>query len=439
MGQSELIARREAAVPRALSTVAPIFVDHARGGRVWDVDGNEYLDFCGGIGVQNVGHCHPKVVAAVREQAERLLHTSFHVAMYEPYVELAEQLNERAPTPKPSKTAFFNSGAEACENAVKVARAKTGRPAVLAFERAFHGRTLLGMTMTGKVHPYSAGFGPLAPAVHRLPYEPFFAPTDKSDGEIELACELALDHVFQYSIEPESVACVIVEPVLGEGGFLPIHGAAFRELREACWNHGILLVADEVQSGVGRCGALFACERYQVTPDLLVSAKSLAAGLPLSALVGAAEIMDAVPVRGLGSTYGGNPVACAAALAVLDVIDGEDLCRRAEEIGSRVMEAFQAFTERHHFLKSPRSLGAMCGIEVVRPDTQSADAGIANQLVAAARQEGLLLMTASGNVIRTLMPLVLVDADVDEAMARFGRACETVAFELAQAAPVETG
>lgn len=409
--QADLLARRAAAVPRGPFNVAPVFVERAAGCRVWDVEGREYLDFCGGIGVLNVGHNHPRVVAAVKEQADRLIHSCWHVAMYEPYVELAERLNMLAPFPGPNKTAFWNSGAEACENAVKIARAATGRQAVVAFERGFHGRTLLAMTMTGKVDPYTRGFGPFAPEVYRLPYAPFFDPTGGADE-----ARAALARLFAYQVEAAQVACIVIEPVLGEGGFYPVNGSAYRLLREVASEHGILLVADEVQSGFGRCGAMFASERLGVAPDLVVMAKSLGGGLPLSAVSGSAPLMDAPAVGALGGTYGGNPLACAAALAVLGVIEDEGLCARAENIGARVMTTFRALAARHSFLDSPRGLGAMRGLDVVTTDGQRPDAERARRIVSAARERGLLVMTASGNVLRTLMPLNISDADLERGL-----------------------
>ncbi|HVS12999.1 MAG TPA: 4-aminobutyrate--2-oxoglutarate transaminase [Thermoanaerobaculia bacterium] len=431
MSQNDLLARRERAIPRGTFHIAPLFAERGRGALLWDVDGNEYVDFCGGIGVLNVGHCHPKVVAAVREQSERFLHTCWNVAMYEPYVELAERLNALAPIAGAAKTVFFNSGAEANENAIKIARSATGRQAVVAFERGFHGRTLLTMTMTGKVRPYSAGFGPFAPEVYRLPYQPFFATAGAPDGEVEEACRRALDHLFAYHVEPEAVACLVVEPVLGEGGFLPVHPVAARLLRASCSEHGILFAADEVQTGFGRCGAFFACERYGLEPDLVLMAKSLGAGLPLSGVTGRAEIMDAAPVGGIGGTYGGNPVACAAALAVLEVIEQEGLCARAEEIGERVRERFAALADEHAAFANPRGLGAMCAIDVVDPESGAPDAVRATRLLGLAMERGLLAMTANGNAVRTLMPLVITDEQLERGLDALADAAVALAHETA--------
>lgn len=410
---AELMKRREAAVPRGPFNVAPIFAERAQGARVWDVEGREYIDFAGGIGVLNVGHNHPRVVEAVKAQADKFIHTCFHVVMYEEYVRLAERLNALAPIDGACKTAFFNSGAEAGENAVKIARAFTGRTGVVAFERGFHGRTLLGMTLTGKVKPYSAGFGPFAPEVYRLPYEPFFAnPAKHSDAEVERGVREALDHLFAYHIEPENVACVIAEPVLGEGGFMPMHCLAMRLLRDRCAEHGILYVSDEVQSGFARCGAIFACERYQIRPDMIAMAKSIGGGTVLSGVTARADIMEAPQVGGIGGTYGGNPLSCAAANAVLDVIEEEKLNERALKIGEKVMARFRELEDRSPIVGEARGLVAMCAIDIVDPKTGAPDAARAGKVCRSALEHGLLVMTASGNVIRTLMPIVISDEDL---------------------------
>jgi len=426
MNNESLLARRATAVPRGAFNVAPVFAESASGSWIRDVDGNDYLDFCGGIGVLNVGHNHPAVVKAVQDQAARLIHTCWHVVMYEPYVDLAERLNALVPMPGPNKTLFVNSGAEGNENAVKIARAHTRRPAVLVFERGFHGRTLLTLSMTGKVDPYRRGFGPFLPSVLRLPYEPFFDPEGLDDAGVAAGAREALRHLFAYQAEPERVACLVVEPVLGEGGFLPVHPAAFRIMREVCSEHGILLVADEVQSGFGRCGSWFACERYGIVPDMMIMAKSLAGGMPLAAVTASAEIMDAAQVGGLGGTYGGNPVALAAALAVLDVIEAEGLAERADILGERVMQTFERLAADRAWLARPRGLGAMRGIEVVDPESGAPDAARAGRLVAEARARGLLIMTASGNVIRTLMPLTISDEDLDTGLVRLEEAAAAV-------------
>lgn len=413
----QLMQRRTKAIPRGPFHVAPIFAAKALGATVWDVEGKTYLDFCGGIGVQNVGHNHPKVLEAVTKQAEAFLHTCFHVMPYEVYVRLAERLNRAAPIDGECMSVFFNSGAEAVENAVKAARVFTGRTGIAAFERGFHGRTLLAMSLTGKCRPYTAGFGPFAPEVYRLPLAPFFLNPNRGDAEVERECRRALDHLSHYHVETESLACLIVEPVLGEGGFHPIHKAAFALLRQWTADNGIVLIADEVQAGFGRCGALFACERYGVRPDLFTLAKSMAAGTVLSGVTGRAAILNAPGVGGLGGTYGGNPVACAAANAVLDIIEEEALCDRANTIGDRVMACFSRLKDTHDIVSDARGLGAMCALEIVNADTGEPDPNRVARICRAALERGLLIMSASGNVIRTLMPLTISDADLERGLA----------------------
>ncbi len=422
-----LIERRRAAVPRGPFHVAPIFADRAVDALIWDVEGREYIDFCGGIGSVNVGHAHPRVVEAIQDQAERFTHTCFHVAMYEEYVRLAERLNQLVPIDGPCKTALFNSGAEAAENAVKISRAATGRQAVLSFERGFHGRTLLAMTLTGKCKPYSAGFGPFAPEVYRLPSRPFFAPSEKPDKEVAAEVAEALHLLEAYHVEPEAVACLIVEPVLGEGGFYPIHREAMRALRRWCSDHGAVMVCDEVQSGFGRCGALFATELYGVEPDLITMAKSLAGGLVLSAVTGRAGLMDAPGVGSIGGTFGGNPLSCAAANAVLDIMHEEDLPNRALAIGARVMETFGDLVDRFDHVGSARGLGAMCALEIVNQKGGAPSPELAAEICRQALDRGLLLMTASGNIIRTLMPLTISDELLERGLEALAEAVEAAA------------
>ena len=411
------LRRREAAVGHGPFHVAPIFIARAQGSRVWDVEGRDYLDFCGGIGVLNVGHNHPKVVEAVHRQVDQALHTCFHVAMYDSYVTLAERLNELVPVPGPAKTCFFNSGAEAVENAIKVARRFTGRDGVVAFERGYHGRTLMTMSLTGKVNPYCAGFGPFAPEVYRLPYKPFFGSHQAPEAEIDAACREALHNLLAYHVDADSVACIILEPVLGEGGFLPIHPLAVKVLQEVAAEHGILIIADEVQTGFGRTGALFASSRLGLTPDIMVVAKSLAGGMPLSGIVTRAEIMDSPVVGGIGGTFGGNPVACAAGNAVLDILEEEKLSERAREIGSRVMKTFDDLVKKSPSAGAAHGLGAMCGLAIVDPVSGAPDPARAGRMVNRCLEEGLLIMTASGNVLRTLMPLNIAWEDLDRGLA----------------------
>lgn len=419
------MARRNDAVPKGPFHVAPIFASKAEGATLTDVEGKTYIDFCGGIGVQNVGHNHPKVVAAIKAQLEKFTHTCFHVAPYESYISLAERLNTLAPIDGPTKTAFFNSGAEAVENAIKIARAHTKRQAIIAFERGFHGRTLLAMSLTGKCTPYTVGFGPFAPEIYRLPYEPFFAPADLPDEIIEKECRAALSHLDSYHIDTSAMAALIVEPVLGEGGFIPIHPAAFKTLRKWTESKNILLIADEVQTGFARTGALFACERYQIKPDLMTMAKSMAAGAILSAVTGKADIMESPGVGGLGGTYGGNPVSCAAALAVLDVIEEEQLSDRAIEIGTTIMETFDPLAKRYDFIGSARGLGAMCGLEFINSKTGAPDVDRVKRICHEALKNGLLLMSASGNTLRTLMPLTISNEELRHGLSILSDAVES--------------
>ncbi|HEX3559316.1 MAG TPA: 4-aminobutyrate--2-oxoglutarate transaminase [Pyrinomonadaceae bacterium] len=413
-----LLERRERAVPRGPFNVAPVFVKSARGAIVEDVDGNTYVDFAGGLGCLNVGACAGEVVEAVREQAGEFTHTCFHVAMHEPYIELAERLNALTPGDFPKKTFFANSGAEAVENAVKIARSYTGRPAVIAFEDAFHGRTLLALTLTSKVKPYKFGFGPFAPEVYRLPYAYCYrCPFGVERPECETCCAgAALEDFFKRHVAAESVAAIIVEPVLGEGGFVVPPREFLSEVQKVCRAHGILLIADEVQTGMGRTGTLFACEQFGLEPDLLVAAKSLGGGLPLSSITGRAEVMEQPSVGGLGGTFGGNPLACRAALAVLDLIERENLCARAAEIGRKVLERFRLLQQKYEIIGDARGLGAMCALELVRDRrTKEPDKEATERFTRLALQRGLLTITAGtfGNVVRTLMPLVITDEELE--------------------------
>jgi 4-aminobutyrate aminotransferase/(S)-3-amino-2-methylpropionate transaminase len=412
----EWIARKEAAIARAKTLVVPIFVESASGATLTDVDGNTFLDFAGGIGCLAVGHSNPAVSEAVHAQVDRFLHTDFTIVPYDSYVELAERLGARAPISGPVKAAFFNSGAEAVENAVKIARAATGRPAVIAFSNAFHGRTLMALSLTSKIHPYKAGFGPYAPEVYRVPFpdEYHWSGTDASAEALD---QLRL--AFKTSVDPSQVACIVIEPVQGEGGFIPAPNAYLRGLRDLCDEHGILLVADEVQTGFGRTGTFFAIEQSGVEPDLVCVAKSIAAGLPLSGVLGRAAVMDAPGDSAIGGTYVGNPVACQAALAVLDEIDRLDLCGRARAIGETMRRRLGALQARVPQIGDVRGLGAMLAIEFVRdPATREPDAALASRVVELSLQRGLILLKAglAGNCIRNLAPLTLTDAELDEAL-----------------------
>ncbi|MBV8333625.1 MAG: 4-aminobutyrate--2-oxoglutarate transaminase [Candidatus Eremiobacteraeota bacterium] len=393
--------RRAAAVPRGVSVAHPISVERAAGARVWDAAGRSYIDFIGGIGVLNAGHAHPKIVAAIADQAARLTHACFQVTTYEPYVAVAEQLNRRAPGPSPKKTLLLSTGAEATENAIKIAREYTRRPGVIAFAHGYHGRTLLALSMTGKNAPYKQHFGPFCSEVHHAPF-PY-----EHHGITTADALAALDEVFESTIAPDRVAAIIIEPVLGEGGFVPVPPEFFRELRSLTTANGIVLIADEIQTGFGRTGKLFACEHYGVEPDLITVAKSLAGGLPLAAVTGKAEIMDAPAPGGLGGTFAGNPVACAAALATFDIMDDAFLAR-AREIGARLLVALRSLQGRFDAITDVRGLGAMVAMEL------SSGAG---EIVEAARERGLLLLLAGKrNVVRILVPLVIDDADLDEAI-----------------------
>jgi len=411
---TEILGRKARVVANAKSIVLPIVAQEARGATITDVDGNTFIDFTGGVGCVNVGHAHPRVVEAATEQLGRFIHTDFTVVPYESYVELAERLLALAPFTVPAKAAFFNAGTEAVENAVKFARLATGRPAVIAFEGAFHGRTLLSMTLTSRPHPYKVGMGPLAPEIYRAPF-----PSDYRGPDSATALA-ALRQLFVTQVAAEEVAAIIVEPVQGEGGFLPAPQAFLEGLRAICDEHGICLIADEVQTGFGRTGKLFALEHYGVEPDLITVAKSIAAGLPLSGVLGKAEILDAAHDGAVGGTYVGNPVAQAAALAVLDVIEEEELCERATAIGETMRARMLAWQDRFPAIGDVRGLGAMLAIElVVDPATKKPAPELTQAVLDAALQRGLLLLKAGvhGNAIRVLTPLVLTDGELDEALA----------------------
>jgi len=415
----ELTARKDATIARAKGLWMPMWIDHGRGALLHDVDGNAFIDFAGGIGCLNVGHAHPRVVEAVREASTRFLHTDFTIVPYESYVALAERLLPLVPISGPKRAAFFNSGAEAVENAVKIAKAATGRPAVIAYEAAFHGRTHMAMSLTSKVHPYKAGFGPFAPEVYRVQF-PNAYQLGPDCAELALA---DLRRALKTRVAPEAVAAVIIEPVQGEGGFVPANADYLRGLRETCDEHGIVLIADEVQSGFGRTGRMFAMEHFGVEPDLVTVAKSIAGGMPISGVLGRAAIMDAPDDSTIGGTFVGNPIGCAAGLAVLDVIADEGLLARGTEIGDRLRSAYEDLQARTPAIGDVRGLGPMLGIEFVREDG-TPDADLATRIVAESLSRGLILLKAgvNGNVIRTLVPLVITDEQLDEAIDVFGAA-----------------
>ena len=395
-----VVAARERYVARGVATT-PLVVARAEGARVWDVDGREYVDFAGGLGCQNTGHGF--AAEAIREQVDRYLHQCFMVGMYEPYVEVCRLLSETWPGAAETKSLLVNSGAEAVENAVKIARVATGRTAVIAFDHAFHGRTNLTMALTSKVVPYKRGFGPFAPEVYRAP-APYPFRGVSSDDALR-----GLELLLKQDVAPESVACVVLEPVQGEGGFIPMPDDFPPRLKEVCERHGILYVDDEVQSGVGRTGPVWAIEHYGLEPDLLVSGKSLGGGLPLAGVTGRAELMDAVPPGGLGGTFGGNPLACAAAIAVLEEVRTPAFRARAEEIGARLRSRLQDFVAQSHLAGEVRGLGPMLALELAEPTPD-----LASAVTAAARKRGLILLSCGiyGNVIRILVPLSISDDEL---------------------------
>ena len=419
----EIVERKERVIAKPMSLYLPIVAAEGHGSTLTDVDGNSYLDFTGGVGCLNVGHSHPKVVEAVQEQAARFLHTDFTIIPYEVCVTLAERLLAVAPFSGPAKAAFFNAGTEAVENAVKFARSYTRRPAVIGFEGAFHGRTLLSLTLTSKTHPYKAGLGPFAPEVYRVPFPNEYRGVTSADA---LA---ALERAFITQVAAETVAAIVLEPVQGEGGFIVAPQEFVSGVRAICDRHGIVLVVDEVQTGFGRTGRMFAIEHYGVEPDLMTVAKSIAAGLPLSGVLGKAEIMDAPGDSAVGGTFVGNPVAQAAALAVLDVFEEEGLVERAEHIGETIRGRMLAWQERHSQIGDVRGLGAMLAIEYVRdPVTKEPAPELAARVAEEAAQRGLLLLKAGtySNCNRVLCPLVITDSELDEALGAWEDALDAV-------------
>ena len=435
----ELMRRRQAAVPRGISHATPIFAARAEGAVLEDVDGNRYLDFAGGIGCVNVGHRAPRVVAAIRDQVDAFLHTCFSVAPYGKYIELAERLNALTPGKFPKKTMFVNSGAEAIENAVKIARCYTHRPAIICFEDAFHGRTMLAMSLTSKTHPYKAGFEPFAADVYRIPYAYCYRCSYSLQfPSCSVFCAHHLEDTFKRAVAAEAVAAVVVEPILGEGGFVAPPREFFAVLQEICRRHKILLVADEVQTGFGRTGALFACERYGIVPDILIAAKSIAGGFPLASVTGRAEIMDAPGVGGLGGTFGGNPVACAAALAVLETIESENLSERASKLGDRLEARAREWKKRWPLIGDIRGLGAMRAIELVRSsETREPAKEETEQILHYCHEHGLILLSAGsyGNVVRLLVPLIISDEQFEEGLNVLEDAFASIAESRIEAAP----
>jgi 4-aminobutyrate aminotransferase/(S)-3-amino-2-methylpropionate transaminase len=412
----DLVSRRNAAVPRGIATATPVYADRAENAELWDVEGKRYVDFAGGIAVLNTGHRHPKVMAAVEDQMKRFTHTAFQVVAYESFIALAERLNKRAPFPGPAKTIFFTTGAEAVENAVKIARSYTKRTAIISFSGAFHGRTLMTMGLTGKVVPYKAGFGPFPAEIYHVPF-----PMTVHGVTVEESLH-ALETLFKSDVEPARVAAIIIEPVQGEGGFYIAPFDFMKKLRKICDENGILLISDEIQAGFARTGKLFAIEHSGVAPDLVTMAKSLAGGFPLSGVLGKAEIMDAPGPGGLGGTYAGSPVGCAAGLAVLDVIEEEKLMERSTKIGEKVVNRLKAIAQRNDVppIGEIRNLGGMIAFELVKNrGSHEPDPDATKALTTKALQNGLILLSCGvyANTIRILMPLTASDAIIDEGMS----------------------
>ncbi|MGH2817810.1 MAG: 4-aminobutyrate--2-oxoglutarate transaminase [Actinomycetota bacterium] len=418
---AELIKRREEAVPRAVFNTVPIFVSGGEGARVTDVDGNRYIDLAGGLGVLNVGRGNRRVLEAVRRQTEEFLHECFHVSMYEGYVELAEALNRVVPGDHPKKTMLANSGSEAVENAVKIARYATGRDAVVCFSNAFHGRTLMSLTLTAKSTPYKKGFGPFAPEVYRLPFPYEYRPPFPTDGltSVGMACAEHLADVVDHELGADRVACIVIEPVQGEGGFVVAPQDFMTALRDICSERGIMFIDDEIQSGMGRTGKMFAIEHYGVVPDIVTTAKSLGAGLPISAVTGPDDVMDAPHIGGLGGTYGGNPVACAAALAVIKELGETDLLDRADKQGRIIRDRLDPLVDALGIVGEVRGLGPMVGIELVVDErTKEPNKVAAAAVLKRCHDHGVLILKAGtyDNVVRLLAPLVISEEDLHEGL-----------------------
>ncbi|WP_138933656.1 4-aminobutyrate--2-oxoglutarate transaminase [Roseovarius arcticus] len=412
MLNAEIAERRIGAISQGVGMMTQIYADHAKNAELWDVEGNRYIDFAAGIAVVNTGHCHPKVMQAVTEQLSRFTHTCHQVVPYENYIRLAERLNEKVPGDFAKKTVFVTTGAEAVENAIKVARIHTGRSAVIAFGGSFHGRTFMTMSLTGKVAPYKKGFGAMMPDVYHVPF-----PIDLHGISTEQSMD-ALTKLFKADLDPDRVAAIIIEPVQGEGGFYPAPAELMRGIRQLCDDHGIVMIADEVQTGFARTGTLFAMDGYDVAADITTMAKGLAGGLPLAALTGRAEMMDAAHPGGLGGTYAGNPLGIAASNAVLDVIEEEDLCNRATELGSRLKQRLEQIRSNTPEMVDVRGPGFMIAAEFNTPDGSAPNPDMTNRIRMEALKRGLILLTCGvyGNVIRFLAPITIEDAVFAEAM-----------------------
>lgn len=423
LNNAALMARRQAAIPRGVGHSHQIFIERGENAEVWDVEGRRYIDFAGGIAVLNTGHRHPAVINAVKAQLDQYTHTCFQVLAYEPYVELAERINAKAPGDFAKKTLFLTTGAEAVENAIKIARAHTGRSGVIAFTGGYHGRTLMTLGLTGKVAPYKTGFGP-------FPSEIFHARFPNALHGVSVDDAMAsVEQILKNDIEATRVAAIIVEPVQGEGGFNVAPADFLQRLRALCDTHGILLIADEVQTGAGRTGTWFAVEQSGVAPDMITMAKSMAGGFPISAVVGRANVMDAPAAGGLGGTYAGSPMACAAALAVMDVFEQENLLQRSRDVGQRITASLQALAKRHTCIAEVRGLGAMVAMELCKNGNPAQpDAELTKALAAEATRRGLILLTCGtyGNVVRILVPLTASDAVLDEGLAIVADALATL-------------
>lgn len=415
-----LLERRQKAVVRGVSNATPVFAKEAKGALITDVDGNVFIDFVGAIGVMNVGHCHPKVQAALQEQITNYIHPGFNVVMYESYIELAEKLARLAPGSSEKQVLFLNSGAEAVENAVKIARKYTKRPAIISFTRGYHGRTLMTMTMTSKVKPYKYEFGPFAPEVYKAPFPYSYRKPDAlSDEEYDNLIIDEFKGFFKSDVAPEMVAAVVMEPVQGEGGFIVPSKRFVQEVYKFCKEHGILFIADEIQTGFARTGRYFAIEHFDIEPDIMTVSKSLSAGVPLSGVIGRREIMDAASPGELGGTFSGSPLGCAAALAVLDIIEEEKLNERGEKIGEIVKDRLQTFYDKYEFIGDVRGLGAMRAMEIVKDrQTKEPNPELTSAIIKEANKRGLLLFSAGiySNVIRLLMPIVITDEQLIEGL-----------------------
>ena len=435
MDNAELTAFRASAIPRGVPATAPVYVAKARNAVVTDVEGREYIDFAAGIGVMNVGHCHPKVVAAVKQQADLYSHTCFGLVGYESYLRLAEKLNQRAPGDFPKRTFFLNSGAEAVENAIKIARYATGRKSIIAFEDAFHGRTYMTLSLTSQVSPYKVGFGPYASEIYRIPYAYCYrCPLALTYPSCGCECAGLLQNAFDKQVNADDVAAVIAEPVQGEGGFIVPPPEYMGKIKKICEDRGILLIADEIQTGIGRTGKWFAMEHWGVAPDLMTTAKALGAGFPIAGVTGRQEVMDAVHPSGVGTTFGGNPTACQAGLAVFDIIESEGLLERAAVIGERIRDRFRALQKQYPVIGDVRGIGAMAAMEMVEdPETKKPAGDLAKAFRTKLYENGVVNVGAGTyhNVIRILVPLTIEDSTlargldiVEETLVQVGDAAK---------------